>query len=202
MRNDLEKNQLSLPAFQALKSLSNCFSDPIGAFSLLKSDMKTRISVIKLETHLEYMEHLIAARVGTEEAENCAMRLIFGGIDNWSKSEQRSKARSREVVEEVMRTMEMWVRKERKAVEGGQRMVVAHCQFTMEQLWRVGMREGTEKREEGTPEHFLNSVLTRYKGGGEGAGQAEGGQQGHLQGEGQVEGRKGEEGEPREGRGD
>ena len=69
VKTDIEKNQLSLPAYQALKGISNCFSYPSGAFFMLKTDMKTRISVIKTETHLEYMKQLIKARVGSEEAE-------------------------------------------------------------------------------------------------------------------------------------
>ena len=71
--------------------------------------------------------------------------------------------RSREVVPEVTMTMDMWVRKEKKAGVGGQRKVVTHCQFTMEQVCRVGMREGRKGREEGTPEHFLNSVHAKYE---------------------------------------
>ena len=71
--------------------------------------------------------------------------------------------RSREVVPEVTMTMDMWVRKEKKAGVGGQRKVVTHCQFTMEQLCRVGMRKGRKGREEGTPKHFLNSVHAKYE---------------------------------------
>ena len=52
--------------------------------------------------------------------------------------------RSKEVVEEVMRTMEIWTRKERKVMAGKRREAETHCHQTIEELFRVGMRSGEE----------------------------------------------------------
>ena len=157
---EISKNQVSLPAYTALKGLSKCFSDPSGALSLLKSDMKTRISVIKLRTHVEYIGHLIAAKVGTEDAERNAIKFVYGGINTWGgKGDEVNKLRSKGVIEEVMRTMKVWERKESKALREKVTEVERHCYSTSENLWRIGMT----RREEGTPEQFLTSILSRYE---------------------------------------
>ena len=67
--------------------------------------------------------------------------------------------RNRGVVEEVMRTMNTWERKESRALREKVTEVERHCYNTSEKLWRVGMR----REEEGTPEQFLTSILARYE---------------------------------------
>ena len=70
---------------------------------------------MKAEAHLEYLQHLISAKVGTEEAERNAMRIIYGGYTR-GMEEQGKRPRSRRVVEEVMRIMMMWRSRERRAL--------------------------------------------------------------------------------------
>ena len=132
LSNDVTfSHSVSLPAYTALQGLSNCFSDPSWALSLLKSDMKTRISVVKLRTHIEYMRHLISARVGTEDAEKNAMKFVYGGINTWGKTgDEMNMLRNRGVVEEVMRTMNTWERKESRALREKVTEVERHCYNT------------------------------------------------------------------------
>ena len=137
---------ISLTARHQIKLISQMYSDPSRAFHMMRTNMQSTNNILRAEAGITFCQALQEHRVGTQEVENIATRVLYGNLNGNVRSTPAS--RTPEMEQEVVRILQRWQRtmiQELKALTRKRQLKATELREDLSRLQTIGSREDLEE---------------------------------------------------------
>ena len=86
---DSMEHKISTSAQSEVRRISGDLPDPDGFYEYMRTCLKSRISVTRVEEMIDYLKNLSEHRVGTDELDKIAKDIVYGGRETYQYHKDR-----------------------------------------------------------------------------------------------------------------